>query len=87
MTNTPSKSKKPIPSYHYLKKQQDINLKPFQTVKVEELPGFVDDIIEEAARNAYTNAHERQWSISVVAPLLRKVREWGYRREIRLLNV
>lgn len=47
--------------------------KPFQKIKIEKLPNFVNDILTEAKSNTDTNAHERQWSMSVVAPLLRSL--------------
>ena len=51
------------------------------------LRSTVDRLMEMAAWNSCTNAHERQWGGSTVNPLLNEISLWPGREDVRLYNM
>ncbi len=71
-SDTPRKSRLPPESNHYL---------PLDDTKipcscVQALKSNVDQVVRMTAWNLKVEAHERQWSMTTVSPLISEVLRW-----------
>ncbi|KAL8858817.1 MAG: hypothetical protein Q9178_004734 [Gyalolechia marmorata] len=82
-SDTPRKSRLPPESHHYL---------PLDDTKipsscVQALKTTVDQVVRMTAWNLKVEAHERQWSMTTVSPLISEVLRWPQSSQAIAINV
>ncbi|KAL8707100.1 MAG: hypothetical protein Q9220_007813 [cf. Caloplaca sp. 1 TL-2023] len=82
-SDTPQKSRRnPLP-WQYLS-QEDRSI---PTNHLESLKAVIGQVIEAAERNHAEGAHEKQWGMTVVTPLISEVVRWPQNHGVRITNV
>ncbi|KAI4090080.1 MAG: hypothetical protein LQ344_004951 [Seirophora lacunosa] len=82
-SDTPQKSRQAPFSWQYLPKEDN----SIPATHLDSLKAVIEQVIEAAGRNHAEGAHEGQWGMTVVTPLVSEVVRWPQNRGVRIMNV